>query len=117
MTAPTIPGLEETIESSGNTRNVMGHAPSFELETALSDWFYGFLGQTWQRWPCGDEDCPARPAWDAALDEAVDSISWGVTLSIEAEVMALIEKRMTEFAERFQREHPEAHLREVEPSE
>jgi hypothetical protein len=31
--------------------------------------------------------------------------------------LTLIRQRMTEFAERFQAEHPEAQLREAEPSD
>jgi len=47
---------------------------------------------------------------------APGSISRGEMPSLEDEVMALVSRRMIEFAKQFQAEHPEAQLREQEPT-
>ena len=109
MTA-AIPGLEEAIEAAYRNKPSLLASPDMDLDSGLGDWCVMFEDANWERWPCEDDDCPARPGWDIALSEQGNVLRSALAIEVET----LIRQRLSEFAERFQAEHPEAVLRTVE---
>ncbi|MFV2064332.1 MAG: hypothetical protein ACC726_12590 [Chloroflexota bacterium] len=112
MTAPTMPGLEEAIEAAWD-RRIAANEPSFSvrLDDGLTDIGFYFTKALWDRdSACDEAECPNRAAWDQALD----AVEPEAMQAAKVEAIALIKQHMVAFAVTFQREHPEAVLREVD---
>ena len=82
-------------------------APAVDLDDAVGDVTASFVDALWERWPCEDDDCPARPGWDVALSEAENAMR----IRLGHDLERMVRRRLAAFAERFQAEHPEAVLR------
>ena len=106
MTAPTEQEITEAIEAAYKDRGRLGGSPMQEIESAVTAWTSDLTRLLWQRWPCDDEKCPARPAWDHRLDALqYDS---DLQSSLEMECVDLIRRRLREMVLAFSAEHPEA---------
>ena len=109
MTAATIPGLSEAIDKAFTEKHHNFQSTDIAIEEAIDMWWWDFQRVYWRRWDCDGDSCPGTPAWDLAMSDTGED----TRREAVAEVLALIRQRMTEFAVTFQREHPEAVLREV----
>lgn len=102
----TIPGLEQALERAYSDE-AASQTPEVDINAALGYWAYGFGDRLWRRWDCESDHCPGEPEWCKVLSDAIDPLP----AAIEEEVVALVRRRLAEFAETFQAEHPEAVLR------
>ena len=104
MTAPTEQEVREAVQAAGDMKGTFNEpGPEFALHGLVETWHHNLMGSFWQRWPCDDENCPARPEWDKRLDELYDSIE-----PLTAECIALINNRLAELAMKFTAEYPDA---------
>lgn len=103
MTAQTLPSIEEVVEAGFNGRGG-GRTPYMDLDNAVSDWTSEVFDKTFERWPCDDDDCPARPAWDKELSEMWGTFTASLNRSVERTIRSRLVKAMHAFAEA----HPEA---------
>lgn len=100
--------LEAGIVAAFDTRTPHLESVRFKLDEAINEWRYKVDG-LFDRWPCEDRDCPARPAWDVALD---DALAGGDKLlaHVEGEIRDWLFSRLLAFA----KAHPEAVLAPLE---
>ncbi|MBA2556967.1 MAG: hypothetical protein H0V12_06425 [Chloroflexi bacterium] len=73
------------------------------LDDAVNDWQSNLVRALWERWPCDDENCPARPAADIAL-----SAFYVESEAIIEAAADLIRGRFAALAVKFAAEYPDA---------
>ncbi len=87
--------------------------PSSSLEDAVTNVTANLLDHRFfDRWTCDNEDCPARPAWDHALDETFGRITANAQESMLEAFRAILIRELEAFA----KAHPEAAWREAAPA-
>lgn len=69
----------------------------------VGTWCLNVTVDAFDRWPCNDDDCPARPAWDADLARLFDRLV-GIEDQIHRKVRKHFERELSAFAA----QHPEA---------
>lgn len=95
--------FREIIEQAFRERPGALDRPSGDVADAVNNWFSGICHRL-DRWPCDDEGCPARPAWDVALDDLYGR----VTTSLERRVERMIGRTFLRELMAFAEAHPEA---------
>ncbi len=109
MSAPTDQEINEAIEVAYHSRpgfgGTHGTPPELSLESAISDWWSLVMGHAglWERWPCGDEKCPARPAYDDAISKLSNELGL-----VQEACADLIRGRFAEMAVRIRDQYPDA---------
>lgn len=67
--------IEAAYDASAPSDRRMGRlSPRWSIIQAVETWRYRILEHAFDRWPCDDEECPARPGWDVALDRLAEEL-------------------------------------------
>jgi hypothetical protein len=93
--------IEALVDDAGDH----GHG-RWNLESAISDWISESMDGAWARWPCDDDGCPGRPAWDLAMSEAWNRLHKRLNRDLERTIRHAIVKELVAFAAA----HPDARL-------
>ncbi len=104
MSAPTEQEISQAIETAySNRAEPCRSTPEMYLDNAVNDWLVDLMRALWERWPCDDGRCPARPAADIALGALYAEIE-----PITEQAADFIRGRFAALAVTFAAEHPDA---------
>lgn len=102
---PSDDEIRGAIEAADHYWPQNGMAPHAMLSDAIGEWALNIINNgLWQRWPCGDDDCPGRPEYDKGLDVAYTEMKSGLL----AEVEELIGERFLTVMQTFRAAYPDA---------
>ena len=98
---PHMDRLESLPDEQGGTRDL-----------DAGTWLM-YLFDVWERWPCSDEGCPARPGWDVARSDMFEALAPKADGLVRDMLDTLVATVAEAFAE-YAKVHPDAPLRQTE---